>query len=128
LEAFTVNPIMRVADDGKKDGKAETKEIELGVFEFRHRTMRDEFKIGAEYSRLIEGIDHPTKFLAYLSEATSTIKVLLSEGPPGWDIDTLDPLDPETFNKISTIYKALQEKEIFFRKDAKRQSEKERAQ
>lgn len=128
MESFALNPVMETikTDEAGKPvlnkGLPEKEEKKLGEFIFRRRTLRDEFKIGAEYSRLTEGIDTPSRGLSYISEATANIKVLLVAGPDGWDLEKLDPLDQDTFTEITTIYKALQEREIFFRGERKRHS------
>ena len=125
MSTFVVNPIMQIQKKSElgepvfENKKPVFDEIELGVFTFRRRTFRDEFKIEAEYSRLTEGIETPTKTLGYFSEATAAIKVLLVEGPDDWDIDKFDPLDPDSYRKLTAVFIALQEKEIFFRRDGK---------
>lgn len=88
----------------------------IGTFQFRHRTMRDELRIGAEYSRLTEGVEQPTKWLADMAEWISTLKVLTVDAPEDWNIDDLDPLDPETYKKLIAVWNALRKKENFFRK------------
>lgn len=87
----------------------------VGNFAFRHRTMRDELRIATEYSRLTEGIDTPSKQLDAIANMLSTVKVLCAEPPDGWDIETMDPLDPQTFAQLFTVYSALREREKFFR-------------
>lgn len=92
-----------------------------GQFRFARRTMRDEFHIGAEYSRLTEGVDTPTPWLDQMASMVSQLKVLAVSTPSDWDIDIMDPLDDETYRKISDVYTALRLKESSFRQrnDAK---------
>lgn len=87
----------------------------IGSFVFRRRNFRDEFKIGAEYSRLTEGVETPTGWLHLLSTAVSTLKVLTEEAPDGWNIDAMDPADIETYNTIMEVYGRLATAEARFR-------------
>ena len=102
-----------------KDTEQKTFQIQiddLGLFEFKHRAMRDELRIGAEYSRLTEGVDTPAEWFGLLAEMMSALKVLTVKAPDGWDMDAMDPLDGGTYDKIMRVFSALREKERFFRK------------
>lgn len=88
----------------------------LGLFIFAKRAMRDEFRIGAEYSRLTEGVQTPTPWLDLLATATATLKVLAVQVPEGWDIDAMDPYDPESTQQIIDVYSALRSRETTFRR------------
>jgi hypothetical protein len=89
----------------------------LGSFTFAKRTMRDEFAIAAEYSRLTEGVDTPTDFLHGYARIFATIKVLQVVVPDGWNIDDLDPLDGDTsFAQLRAVFAALRAKEDDFRR------------
>lgn len=88
----------------------------VGNFEFRHRTLRDEIRIGVEYSRLTEGVKTPSNWLATFAEVVSTLKVLTVVAPGGWDIDTMDPLDPNSYYRLLRGWRALWEKETSLRK------------
>lgn len=87
----------------------------VGNFIFRRRVMRDEFRIGAEYSRLTEGVETPVQWLDLIAAATSTLKVLTVEAPSGWDIEAMDPEDDATYAKIMEVYGALRAAEARFR-------------
>lgn len=86
----------------------------VGRFVFGYRVMRDEFKIQAEYSRVLDG-SPPTDWLHVLAGWVSTLKVLTVEAPEGWDIDQMDPLDDDEYAKISKVFEALRVKEVSFR-------------
>ncbi len=88
---------------------------DIGHFEFRHRTMRDEMRIGAEYSRLTEGVDTPSPWLDLMSTMISVLKVLQVAAPDGWDVDDADPLDDDSYKQIVLVYNALREREARFR-------------
>jgi hypothetical protein len=88
----------------------------VGQFVFAKRTMRDELRIAAEYSRLTEGVETPTNFLATVAGWISTLKALTVEAPHGWDLDEMDPFDDETHEKILKVYASLRVKEGSFRK------------
>lgn len=88
----------------------------LGSFTFGRRTMRDEFAIHAEYSRLTEGVSAPTTFLANFAEYFSTVKTLLVFAPGGWDIEEIDPQEHASLAQLSAVFAALRAKEADFRK------------
>jgi len=88
----------------------------VGDFEFRQRTMRDEMRIAAEYSRLTEGVATIAPWFDALATRFATLKVLLSIAPEGWDIEELDPLDSESYRKIAAVFEALASAEARFRR------------
>ena len=79
----------------------------VGRFRFARRTMRDEFQIGAEYSRLTEGVSTPTPWLAQMATMVSNLKVLAVTVPADWNIDKMDPLDDESYKLIFKVFEAL---------------------
>lgn len=87
----------------------------VGSFTFGRRTMKDEIGIQVEYARLIDGVE-PTSWLQAVCGWLSVFKVLTVRAPEGWDLDELDPLDDETYAKMSTVYEALTEQERSFRR------------
>jgi hypothetical protein len=90
----------------------------IGKFVFRlPRTMRDELKIAAEYSRLTEGVAHPTPWLSSVADHIATLTVLTVEAPEDWNIEEMDPLDPPTWKKITEVFGALRAAEERFRKE-----------
>ena len=89
----------------------------IGEFVFARRTLRDEMRIAAEYSRLTEGTLTPTPWLELVAGWVSTLKVLTVRAPAGFDdFDALDPLDEDVYASLSSIHRALREKEGSFRK------------
>ena len=88
----------------------------LGTFTFARRTMRDEFAIAAEYSRLTEGVQTPTDFLHYYARAFSTINVLQVVGPDGWNVEKLDPQEDASYAQLIGVFDALRAQEADFRK------------
>lgn len=86
----------------------------VGTFAFGRRAMRDEIAIQVEFARIIDGVE-PTAWLAAVGGWLSTLRVLTVRAPEGWDIDAMDPTDPETYAKLSRVYDALTEKERSFR-------------
>ncbi len=87
---------------------------QVGTFTFGRRTMRDEIAIQVEYARIIDGVE-PTDWLQAVGGWISTFRVLTVRGPAGWDVENLDPLDPETYANMMRVYSALAEKERSFR-------------
>ena len=86
----------------------------VGRFRFAKRTMKLEMEIQREYASYAGGVD-PTVWLITLAEYLSTLRVLVVEGPEDWDMDNMDPLDDETYKKISKVFSALREREERFR-------------
>ena len=87
----------------------------VGTFECRRRTLRVEIKIGAEFSRLTEGEEQIPAWMRELCEVVSAIKVLVVAGPDGFDVDSMDPHDEETFGRLIAIYNAITAEETRFR-------------
>lgn len=90
---------------------------EIGTFSFAYRMIGDEMRIAAEYSRLTEGVATPTAWLTIVAGWISALKVLTVAAPAGWDIDRMDPLDEDTYDKLRKVHTALREQESSFRKD-----------
>lgn len=86
----------------------------VGTFMFGRRTMRDQIAIEVEFARIIDGVE-PTAWLAAMGGWLSTLRVLTVRAPAGWDLDALDPTDPETYSKLLRVHDALAEKERSFR-------------
>jgi hypothetical protein len=97
---------------------------DIGRFRLAKRTMRDEFQIGAEYSRLTEGVDTPTPWLAQMATMVANLKVLAVTVPEDWNIDEMDPLDDESYSRIFRVYEALRAREDSFRSGIGKSSEK----
>lgn len=89
---------------------------DIGAFHFAKRTMRHEFRIQAEYSRLIEGVETPTASLELMAGVVATLKVLTVKAPSGWNIDDMDPLDDDVYRKLLKVNAALRAKEGSFRR------------
>ncbi|MEY8688436.1 MAG: hypothetical protein AB9M53_00970 [Leptothrix sp. (in: b-proteobacteria)] len=88
----------------------------VGAFQFARRTLRDEMRIAAEYSRLTEGVSTPTDYLALVAGWLSVLTVLTVSAPDGWDLESMDPLDEETYAKLMQVHSALRDKEGSFRR------------
>lgn len=87
----------------------------IGDFRFRHRTIRDQFKIEVEAFRLLDGETSPPPGLRHFAVMMATLAVLKDTTPPGFDLDTLDPLDPAAFESLEEVYAALRTAEDAFR-------------
>ena len=88
----------------------------VGVFHVAKRTMRHEFRIQAEYSRLTEGVDTPTPNLEIMAAIFSVLKVLIVKAPDGWNLDAIDPLDQDEYAKLIRVHSAVRAKEDSFRR------------
>lgn len=99
----------------------------VGHFVFAKRTMRDEMRIAAEYSRLTEGVETPTPYLDTVAGWMATLKVLTVSAPHNWDPETMDPFEPESEERILKVYAALRVKEGSFRKKPQEGVEAERS-
>ncbi len=90
----------------------------VGTFSFARRTMRDELRLSAEYSRITEGADPVPQWFDFIATAIAALKVLTVSAPDGWDVDQMDPLDDTTYDRITSVFRALREKEGSFRRGA----------
>lgn len=88
---------------------------DIGVFKFGRRKMRDEIQIQVEYASLIQGVE-PTEWLQNVCGWIAAFKVLMVKAPEGWDIETMDPLDNDTYRKMLKVYTAMRDQERSFRK------------
>lgn len=88
----------------------------LGSFTVGRRTMRDEFSIAAEYSRLTEGVKTPTDFLHFYAQAFATVKVLQVAAPAGWDVENLDPQEDASYAQLIGVFDAIRAQEADFRR------------
>jgi hypothetical protein len=88
----------------------------LGAFTFARRTMRDEFAVAAEYSRLTEGVPTPTDFLHFYARAFATIKVLQVVAPAGWGVENLDPQEDASYAQLIAVFDAVRAQEADFRR------------
>lgn len=87
----------------------------VGRFGFRQRTMRDEFRVEAIYSDLTGGIATPTGVLEFYARAFATLKTLTESAPEDWDLESLDPFDPDSYARLQKVYSALRGAEERFR-------------
>lgn len=90
----------------------------IGAFTFRRRTMRDQFKIEGETSRLLGGpVNDPT--LVAGAGAFAELAVLTVEAPADWDLEGLDPFAPvDSINTLWRVHGALRKEEERFRGNA----------
>jgi len=95
----------------------------IGAFVIRARTMGDELDIAAGYSEITRGQNTPSQFLSALANMVATLRVVVDKGPPGWDVDTLDPLDEDSYAQISAVYNEIMVTENSFRKGPVAQGE-----
>lgn len=98
----------------------------IGRFRFARRKMADEIQIQRVFSEYTGGIQ-PTAWLLTLGEYLATLRVLTVEGPENWDLDNMDPLDEDTYNRIGRVFLALREREETFRAGGKPKGESQRA-
>ena len=89
----------------------------IGTFTFAKRDMRDTFRIRAEYLRLTEGVPaEEGDWLDIVAHHMAALKVMTVDAPEGWDVDRMDPFDPESYARILAVGSALRGKEMTFRK------------
>ncbi|HCE08542.1 MAG TPA: hypothetical protein DEQ40_08070 [Oxalobacteraceae bacterium] len=91
----------------------------IGTFSFAKKSLRDQIAIESEYNRLTEGQDNVTTFLWNIASATASLKVLTIAAPHGWDVDALDPEDPESYINLMKVWGALRDKQASFRQAGK---------
>lgn len=95
----------------------------VGEFVFAKRTMRDEIATQVEFAKMIDGVPSPTPWLNAVCGAISDLKVLTVKAPENWDLNTLEPHDPETYKKLLAVHEALLNKERSFRPGAAKAGE-----
>lgn len=89
----------------------------IGTFVFAKRNLRLEIAANVAYSRLTENVDVDDITGTYC-RAIADLNTLMVDGPEGWseeEIDEMDSFDPETYNKLVKVWRALLEKEETFR-------------
>lgn len=86
----------------------------IGNFTFGRRTMADEFAIQRRFADLAGGSDH-TSWLSIVGGWVSALTVLTVRCPDDWNIDEMDPLDPEVYAKLKKVFDALRDQEDSFR-------------
>lgn len=96
----------------------------VGRFRFGRRTMADEMNIRCEYSRIVQGMSEPAPALEILATCVATERTMLVEAPDGWDIEAMDPSDPETERRIIAVIGAYRAKERQFREGKRGAGEK----
>jgi hypothetical protein len=87
----------------------------IGKFMFAKRTMRDECECQVEFARIIQGVE-PTQWLNIVGGALADLRTLTVVQPQGFDLETLDPLDAESYNRLVKVHNALRDKERSFRR------------
>lgn len=90
----------------------------VGDFVFAKRTMHDEIKVQVEFARMIDGVE-PTQWLQVVCGALADLRTLTVSAPAGWDLETLDPLDSDSYANLVRVHEALVAKERSFRLPAK---------
>jgi hypothetical protein len=95
---------------------------DVGDFVFAKRTMRDEIATQVEYARMIDGVS-PTPWLEAVCGAMADLSVLTVKSPEGWDIEAMEPHDPETYAKLIAVHRGLLEKERTFRRGSAKADE-----
>ncbi|ECH9374561.1 hypothetical protein ZL54_22460 [Salmonella enterica subsp. enterica] len=98
---------------------------DIGNFRFARRSIHDEMQIQRYFSEYTGGCQ-PTAWYSTLAEFMSVLRALIVTAPEGWDIDTLDPLDEESYSQMSRVYEALREQEERFRGRSFEKSESQR--
>lgn len=87
----------------------------VGNFVFASRTLGDEIAIQREYANIIGGVESPTDWLVTMAGWLSVLRTITVRAPEGWDLESMDPLASETYEKLYKTYTALREKEDSFR-------------
>lgn len=93
-----------------------TGQLYTGEFVFGRRVMRDQFAIEAEYKRLTEGVIDATDFFGELASAVADLVVLTVKAPEGWDPETADPSEEESYADILKVWRRLRDQEATFRR------------
>lgn len=96
----------------------------VGAFECRRRNMRTALRITAEYNRLTEGDSNPPEQFAGICNFLAYLKVMVIEGPEGWDVDETDPDSDEEIATLREVFSAIAAEEARFRGSRKGKPQK----
>lgn len=88
---------------------------DVGSFECRRRTMRVAIAITAEYNRLTEGAPVVSDEFNWLCSFVSYLKVMIVEGPEGWNVDEVNPDSEEEMATLNKVYREVKAAEARFR-------------
>lgn len=86
----------------------------VGRFTIGRRKMADELAIQREYAAILGGVE-PTRWLETVGSWLSTFRVLIVFAPSGWNVDEMDPLEEDSYERMKRVYNAISEKELSFR-------------
>jgi hypothetical protein len=87
----------------------------VGAFTAKRRTMLTEIEIAAEANRLVGGQEELSEWLRGLVMTVATLKVQIVKAPDGFDLEELDPDDPDSYALMQQVYRAVKAKEADFR-------------
>lgn len=90
----------------------------VGHFVFRRRSFGLQIAIESRADRITDGPVH-TKEIRQAALMLATLDVLTAHAPEGWDLETADPLDEDTFTDVSKVFARLRAAEDEFRAGAK---------
>lgn len=87
----------------------------IGRFVMRRRNFALELRIAAEVNRIVGGQNEVSEWLMGLAQMVAALKVLVVEGPKNWDIDEMDPDDPDSYAALYKIIQEVRQREATFR-------------
>lgn len=88
----------------------------IGAFTFKRKTrIRNQIAMEAEYESVIGGIGGVSERLEIVARAYAGVKTLTVSAPDGWNLDELNLLDEADADRLMTVWKAVLEREAFFR-------------
>ena len=98
-----------------KPPKTFTVDTADGQFTFRWRDMATQVAVERLISELTGGQSKPAPALYWLASTTALFRTLVAEVPEGFVFDDLDPVDPDTYNRLQAIVEAHSKAEKTFR-------------
>lgn len=90
----------------------------VGEFTFAKRNLKLEIAAKVELRRLTQGVELDP-FTTTFVVAVADLKVLIINGPDGWDAEGLDQMDPfteETYASVLKVWEVLRDQEEPFRR------------
>jgi hypothetical protein len=90
----------------------------VGKFVCWRTTARHSFDIAKRSREILGGITED-KNLAVAAVAIATLEALVFDGPPGWDIEHVDPFDDADMINVLLVCRSLRDAEETFRKARK---------
>lgn len=90
----------------------------IGTFVFRRRTMAHRYSITAAALKIMGTGEVTNLGLLAETEKMAEVQLLCVSAPEGWNVEDMDPLDPEEMRQFGIVHARFREAEETFRRGA----------